>query len=188
MTREDLTLVMGEIVADAKRAGDVIRGLRELYREHKEDFSLIDINSQVAETTRLLHSEMVLQQVELTSECAAWLPRVNGNSVQIQQVMFNLIMNGVQAMGSVPRGERLVRVATALRENEVMVRVEDRGPGIDPDKIDKIFEPLATWKPGGTGMGLALSNSIIQAHGGRMWAENGPDGGARVGFAIPVPQ
>jgi signal transduction histidine kinase len=187
-TREDLTLVMSEIVADAKRAGDVIRGLRELYREHKEDYSLIDINTLVAETTRLLHSEMVLQQVELTSECAAWLPRVNGNSVQIQQVMFNLIMNGVQAMGSMPRGERLVRVATALRENEVIVRVEDNGPGIDEDKIDRIFEPLATWKPGGTGMGLAISSSIIQAHGGRMWAENGPDGGARVGFAIPVPQ
>lgn len=187
-TRDELANVMSEIVADAKRAGNVIRGLRELYREHKEDFSLIDINSQVAETTRLLHSEMVLQQVQLTTECAASLPGVNGNNVQIQQVLFNLIMNGVQAMGSVPRGGRLVCVTTALQENEVMVRVEDRGPGIDPDKIDRIFEPLATWKPGGTGMGLAISNSIIQAHGGRMWAENGPDGGARVGFAIPVPQ
>jgi len=187
-TRDELANVMSEIVADAKRAGNVIRGLRELYREHKEDFSLIDINSQVAETTRLLHSEMVLQQVQLTTECAASLPGVNGNNVQIQQVLFNLIMNGVQAMGSVPRGGRLVCVTTALQENEVMVRVEDRGPGIDPDKIDRIFEPLATWKPGGTGLGLAISNSIIQAHGGRMWAENRRDGGARVGFAIPVPQ
>ena len=187
-TRDELARVMSEIVADAKRAGDIIRGLREMYREHREDYFLIDINTLVADTTRLLHSEMVLQQVELTSECAASLPGVNGNSVQIQQVLFNLIMNGVQAMGSVPRGGRLVRVTTALQENEVIVRVEDRGPGIDPDKIDRIFEPLATWKPGGTGMGLAISNSIIHAHGGRMWAEDGPDGGARVGFAIPVPQ
>jgi signal transduction histidine kinase len=187
-TRDELAKVMSEIVADAKRAGGVIRSLRELYREHKEDYALLDINTLVAETTRLLHSEMVLQQVELTSECAGALPRVKGNNVQIQQVLFNLIMNGVQAMGSVPRGERLVRVATALRENEVMVWVEDRGPGIDRDKIDRIFEPLATWKPGGTGMGLAISHSIIVAHGGRMWAENVPDGGARVGFAIPVPQ
>ena len=185
--RDELARVMSEIAADAKRAGDVIRGLRELFREHKEEYTLIDVNVIVAETTELLHSEMVAQQVELTTECAASLPMVNGNNVQIQQVLFNLIMNGVQAMESVPRGGRLVRVATALRENEVVVRVEDRGPGIDPDKIDRIFEPLATWKPGGTGMGLALSNSIIQAHGGRMWAENGPDGGARVGFAIPVP-
>jgi signal transduction histidine kinase len=96
-------------------------------------------------------------------------------------------MNGVQAMSSVPKGRRLVRVATASEENEVVVWVEDHGPGIDPDNIDRIFEPLATWKPGGTGMGLTLSNSIIAAHGGRMWAENSPDGGARVGFAIPVP-
>jgi signal transduction histidine kinase len=187
-TRDELARVMSEIVADAKRAGDIIRGLRELYREHKEDYSPIDISTLVAETTRLLHSEMVLQQVELTSERAASLPRVDGNNVQIQQVLFNLIMNSVQAMESVPRGGRLVRVATALRENEVMVWVEDRGPGIDRDKIDRIFEPLATWKPGGTGMGLAVSHSIIVAHGGRMWAENVPDGGARVGFAIPVPQ
>ncbi len=187
-TRDELAKVMSEIVADAKRAGGVIRGLRELYREHKKDYSPIDINTLVAETTRLLNSEMVLQQVELTSECAESLPRVIGNSVQIQQVLFNLIMNGVQSMESVPRGERLVRVATELRENEVRVCVEDRGPGIDHDKIDSIFEPLATWKPGGTGMGLAISSSIIQAHGGRMWAENGPDGGACVGFAMPVAQ
>jgi signal transduction histidine kinase len=186
-TRDELAQVLSEIVADAKRAGDVIRGLRELHREHKEDYSPIDINTVVAETTQLLRSEMVLQQVELTTECAESLPRVNGNNVQIQQVLFNLIMNGVQAMRSVPRGERLVRVATALRENEVIVCVEDRGPGIDHEKIDRIFEPLATWKPAGTGMGLALSRSIIQAHGGRMWAGNRPNGGARVCFAIPVP-
>ncbi len=185
--RDELAEVMSDITADAKRGGDIVRGLRELYREHKEEHSLIDVNTVVAETTQLLHSEMVLQQVELTTECAASLPRVTGNNVQIQQVLFNLIMNGVQATRSVSRGERLVHVATALRENEVMVWVEDRGPGIDRDRIDRIFEPLATWKPGGTGMGLAISNSIIEAHGGRMWAENKPDGGARVGFAIPVP-
>jgi signal transduction histidine kinase len=90
---------------------------------------------------------MVLQQVEFTTEYATSLPNVNGNSVQIQQVLVNLIMNGVQAMSSVPKGRRLVRVATASEENEVVVWVEDCGPGIDPDKIDRIFEPLATWKP-----------------------------------------
>ncbi len=184
--RDELAKVMSEIVADTKRAGDVIHGLRELYREHKEDFSKVDINTVVAGTTQLLHSEMVIQRVELTAECAASLPEVYGNSVQIQQVLVNLIMNAVQAMSESPRGGRLVRVATALQENEVIVWVEDRGPGIDPDKIDRIFEPLATWRPGGSGMGLALSNSIIVAHSGRMWAENRPDGGARVGFTIPV--
>ena len=185
--RDELAEVMSEIVADAKRAGDVIRGLRELYREHKDEYSLVDVNTVVADTTRLMQSEMVLQQVDFTTECAASLPRVNGNNVQIQQVLFNLIMNSVQAMRFVPRGDRLIRVETALRENEVTVWVEDRGPGIDREKIDRIFEPLATWKPGGTGMGLAISSSIIEAHGGRMWAENRTNGGARVGFTIPVP-
>ena len=75
---------------------------------------------------------------------------------------------------------------TACDENEVKAFVDDSGQGIDAANIDSIFEPLATWKPGGTGMGLAISNSIVEAHGGRMWAENRPEGGARVGFAIPV--
>ena len=178
---------MNEIAADSKRAGDVIRGLRELYREQKGDFSPVDVNTVIADTTQLLHSEMVMHHVDFATECASSLPKVNGNSVQIQQVLVNLIMNGVQAMSSVPRDERLIRVATASEENEVIVWVEDRGPGVGPDQIERIFEPLATWKPGGTGMGLALSNSIIEAHGGRMWAENRSNGGARVSFTIPVP-
>ena len=84
------------------------------------------------------------------------------------------------------RGDRRLQIATAFDANEVMAWVVDCGPGIDADKIDRIFDPLATWKPGGTGMGLAISNSIIESHNGRMWAENTPEGGARVGFTLPV--
>ena len=160
--RDELAKAMSEIAADCKRAGDVVRGLRELYREHKGDFSPVDVNTVVADATQLLRSELVIQNVEVTAECAASLPKVNGNSVQIQQVLVNLIMNAVQAMDELPRGNRLLRVATGLDGNEVGAWVEDTGPGIDPDKMDRIFEPLATWKPGGTGMGLALSNSIVE--------------------------
>ena len=116
----------------------------------------------------------------------ASLPPVNGHRVQIQQVLVNLITNANQAMSRLPHDDRRLRVATEHDDNEVRAWVEDRGPGIDDDKIGRIFEPLATWKPDGTGMGLAISNSIIEAHGGTMWAENRPEGGARVGFAIPV--
>jgi signal transduction histidine kinase len=111
---------------------------------------------------------------------------VDGNWIQIQQVLVNLIMNGIEAMSDTAQDDHRLHIATAYDANEIKAWVEDCGLGIDVDKIDNIFEPLATWKPGGTGMGLAISNSIIEAHGGRMWAENRPEGGARVGFTLPV--
>jgi signal transduction histidine kinase len=111
---------------------------------------------------------------------------VNGNLIQLQQVLINLIMNGIQAMTGLAQNDRHLRIVITQEAKEVKVCVEDRGPGIPADKINYIFEPLATWKPGGTGMGLAISNSIIEMHGGKMWAENIPEGGARVGFLLPV--
>jgi signal transduction histidine kinase len=182
----EYTEIMNAIAADAKRAGDVIRNLRELYREQRGDFLPVDINATVGEATKLLHSELIIQHVTLTTACTPSVPTVEGNRIQIQQVLVNLITNGIQAMSDMVQGDRRLNVATAYDANEVRTWVEDCGPGIAADKIDRIFEPLATWKPGGTGMGLAISHSIIEAHGGRMWAENGPEGGARVGFAIPV--
>ena len=146
----------------------------------------IDINTIVDETIKLLHSEIVMQHAILTKECAPSLPKINGNTIQLQQVLVNLIMNSIQAVNDVDRHNRQLHVRTAQDKNSVKLWVEDKGPGIPADKIDRIFEPLATWKPGGTGMGLAISNSIIEAHGGKMWAENKPEGGARVGFKLPV--
>ncbi len=183
---DELAEILADIAADTKRAGEVIRNLRELYREQKGKYQALDINAIVDETIKLIHSEFVMQHVVLTTECASSIPMMNGNRIQIQQVLVNLIMNGNQAMSDTARDDRRLHIATTYDENEVKAWVEDYGPGIDVDKIDSIFEPLATWKSGGTGMGLAISNSIIEAHGGRMWAENRPGGGARVGFTLPV--
>jgi len=182
-----LAEIMADISSDTKRAGDVIRNLRNLYREQRVEFLPVDINTLVDETTQLLHSEFIIQRVELTTDITSSIPWVNGNRIQIQQVLVNLVMNGHQAMSDTARDDRRIHIATAYETNEVKAWVEDNGAGIDPDRIDHIFEPLATWKPGHTGMGLAISKSIITAHGGRMWAENKPEGGARVGFTIPVP-
>jgi len=183
---DELAEIVAEIVSDTKRAGDVIRNLREAYREQKGEFQPVDINAVVDETAQLLHSEFVMQNVELTTACSSSIPKVDGNRIQIQQVLINLMMNSIQAMSSLAREDRRIHIATSYEANEVKACVEDCGTGIDDDKIARIFEPLATWKPGGTGMGLAISNSIIEAHGGRMWAENRPEGGARVGFALPI--
>ncbi len=181
---DELAEIMAAIVDDAKRAGGVIRNLRELYREQKGEFQPVDINGVVDETIRLLHSEVVLRDVTLTTEYDPSVRPVSGNKIQIQQVVVNLITNGIQAMTGLPKQDRQLVIATACVANEVRVWVEDCGPGIDADKLGRIFEPLATWKPGGTGMGLAISNSIIEGHGGRLWAENRPEGGARVGFVL----
>jgi PAS domain S-box-containing protein len=183
---DELVEILTAIVADAKRAGAVIRNLRELYGKHKGEFEPVDVNAIVDETAQLLYSELVVQAVALATEYAPTSPTVLGNRIQIQQVLVNLITNGIQAMSGAERVDRRIRIATAYGANEARVWVEDCGPGIDPDKLDRVFEPLSTWKPGGTGMGLAISNSIIEGHGGRMWAENRPEGGARVGFVLPV--
>jgi len=183
---DELAEIMAEIVADTKRGGEVISNLRELYREQKGDYQPVDINTVVAETVKLLNSEFIVHKIVVTTETARSVPRVDGNRIQIQQVLVNLIMNAVQAMAETPRDDRDLSIETSSDATEVRVSVEDSGDGIDPEKIDNIFEPMTTWKTGGTGMGLAIGNSIIQAHGGRMWAENKSEGGARVSFALPV--
>lgn len=184
--KEELEEIMADIVSDTKRAGEVIRNLRDLYREQKVDFIPIDLNVVIKETLLLLHSEFVIQHVELTTAYTPSLPRVNGNKVQIQQVLVNLILNSNQAMRDVAKKKRRLHLASTSDGNEVRVCVEDSGKGIKTEIIDKIFEPLATWNQGGTGMGLAISQSIIESLGGKMWAENRQEGGARVGFVIPA--
>jgi PAS domain S-box-containing protein len=182
----DMAEIMGEIASDAKRASDVIQTLRDLYRKHEMEYRPVDMSALIEETEHLLRSEFILQKVEMANECAPDAPPVGGTRVQLQQVLVNLIMNAAEAMKDTSPDGRLIRVATSHDKDEVRVWVEDSGPGIDADRIDTIFEPLATWKPGGTGMGLAISNSIIEAHRGRMWAENRDGGGACVGFVLPV--
>ena len=184
----ELEKILAEIIADTKRGGKVIQHLREMYQKQEVDFTTVDINAVVDETTRLIHSEFVLKNVAVTRDCASPIPIVNGNRIQLQQVLVNLIMNGIQAVDAVDREARRLHIATAHETNEIKVWVEDSGPGIDSEKLDLIFEPHATWKPGGSGMGLAISDSIIASHGGRMWAENKPEGGFRVGFVVPVPK
>jgi C4-dicarboxylate-specific signal transduction histidine kinase len=182
----DLTEVLAEIVFDSKRAGEVIRNLRELYREQDSAFLPVDINKVIDDTVQLFHSELVKQNVSIMTECAPGLPAVKGIRIQIQQVLVNLLMNGIQAMRDIKPESRQVCVATKYEAEKARVWVEDRGPGIDKDKLGHIFEPLATWKTDGTGMGLAISSKIIEAHHGSMWAENVSSGGARVGFVVPV--
>jgi signal transduction histidine kinase len=183
---EEIRKILALIVADTKRAGDIIRNLREIYREHKGEYNLIDINLVVEDVLKLLQSDLVSKHIQITTELASSSLMINGNRMQIQQVLVNLIMNSVEAMIDNTRGDRKLYVVALQENDKVKVWVDDNGSGINSDKIDKIFEPLVTWKSGGTGMGLAIGNAIIKAHKGKMWAENKPERGARVGFIIPL--
>ncbi len=184
--KKEFKNIITDIIADTKRAGDIIRNLREMFREHKGEYVPVDVNSIIEDVKKLLHSDFVMKQVKIDYSLALSLPPVNGNKLQLQQVLVNLIMNSEQAMSDMEREDRKILIFTKYDENYVKVWVEDFGPGIDAENIDRIFEPLATWKSGGTGMGLAIGNSIIEAHGGKMWAENRQEGGARVGFKLPI--
>ena len=183
---EEIRKILALIVADTKRAGDIIRNLREIYREHKGEYNLININLVVEDVLKLLQSDLVSKHIQITTELASSSLMINGNRMQIQQVLINLIMNSVEAMIDNTRGDRKLHIVTLQEKAKVKVWVDDNGSGINSDKIDKIFEPLVTWKSGGTGMGLPIGNSIIKAHKGKMWAENKPERGARVGFIIPL--
>jgi C4-dicarboxylate-specific signal transduction histidine kinase len=141
----------------------------------------------IEETLRILHSELISQGVTINTDLSAKLPNVNGNRVHLQQILINMIINSWQAMHQVSATDRWLSITTAFGDDgQVVVCLEDNGPGIDPAILEGIFEPLTTTKETGLGMGLAISTTIVQAHGGRIWAENNPKGGTRFYFTLPI--
>jgi signal transduction histidine kinase/integral membrane sensor domain MASE1 len=176
-----------DIVADDRRAGDVIRRLRELLRKGKVRPVLLDINLLVGEVVKLLSSDAIMRDVSITVDLDPNLPLVEGDRVQMQQVILNLLMNAMEALtGSNAR----VRAATVrtMRDGEetVHVEVEDTGPGLEPGTEATIFEPFYTTKAEGMGMGLSIARSIVVASGGRIWAVNNRAGGATFHVTVPV--
>jgi PAS domain S-box-containing protein len=178
--------ILTDIITDTKRAGDVIRNLRDLYGEQKGKFNPLDVNLVVEQICTILKNELINEKVCLLKKCDPGLPMVKGNSAQIQQVLLNLLKNALQALLSNPENGKLITIRTSFDSSFIRVSVTDNGPGIDPAKLASMFKPLASWKSGGMGLGLAISDSIIENHSGRMFAMNDPEGGAEVGFELPV--
>jgi signal transduction histidine kinase len=179
--------ILDDIVADDKRAGDMIHRLRGLIKKGDLEFVPLDLNEIVGEVAWLVRSDAVLRNVSLRLEFADDLPKVRGDRVQLQQVVLNLVLNGLEAMRESRAGERILVIRTA-RDGEAAVRVavQDSGPGIDGDDLDRMFEPLYTTKAEGLGMGLAIVRTIVEAHGGGLGAVNNPQGGATVHFTLPT--
>ncbi len=173
------------IIRDGTRAGEVIARIRALLKKADAAKGPLDLNEAIREVIVLTRSEMNSQGVALRLNLAADLPPVLGDRVQLQQVMLNLILNGIDAMNTVESpGRELVIETVSLSNREALTTVRDSGVGLNPHTIEQIFEAFHTTKPGGLGMGLSISRSIVESHGGRLWATANDAGGATFQFTL----
>ena len=176
-----------QIVSNGQRAADVIRGLRSLAKKSGPQITTLDIDDAIREVVALTHGEVQRNGVALRIDLAVANQLVPGDRVQLQQVLLNLILNGVDAMKTVTDRARELTVSSARADaSSVLVSVGDSGPGLDPAIAQRIFEPLVTTKPDGLGMGLSICRSIIDAHGGRLWVSPGVPHGTLFRFTVPT--
>jgi PAS domain S-box-containing protein len=175
------------IIRDGTRAGEVIARIRALFKKAESPKALLEINEVIHEVLVLARSEMDKRRVVVRLELAPDLPPVFGDRVQLQQVMLNLILNGIEAMIMVQEQARVLIIGTHVHgETEVLVTVCDSGIGIDPLRKDEIFTAFHTTKPGGLGMGLSISRTIVESHNGRLWATANDGQGATFQFTLPL--
>jgi C4-dicarboxylate-specific signal transduction histidine kinase len=175
------------IIDDGNRASEVIRRVRALANKTEIEKVPLDVNDVVRETIPLVQRELISHQVLLRMELAPALPMILGDRVQLQQVIINLVMNGIEAMQSVTdRPRELVLRSGQDEPGQALISVADCGIGISAENADRLFNPFFTTKPSGMGMGLSICRSIIDAHGGRLWATTCEPRGALFQFTIPA--
>src|SRR5437868_2529201 len=178
--------LLSDVVTDARRAGDIIHGIHHFVRKGEGTRRSINLNEIVQEVLRLLHSDLLGRATAVEAQLAPNLPAVDANPVQLQQVLLNLLTNSLEAMQSTPIGRRRIVISTKCDDNSsVLVSVCDSGGGLPKEDLDKVFTHFYSTKPNGMGMGLTIVRSIVEAHGGKLNAENS-DEGARFFFRLPV--
>ena len=168
------------------RASEVIRGLRALARKSGPQLTKLDIDDVIGQVLAIAHGELLRHDVVLRTELAADGRLVMGDRVQLQQVLLNLIMNGIEAMSGVIERTRELTVSTLAERSGVLVAVKDTGAGLDPAVTERMFQPFFTTKPDGLGMGLGICRSIVETHGGRLWVSPREPHGAEVRFTVPL--
>ena len=184
---EEVQQALTDIIADDQRAGKIIQQLRALGKKEAVDRAPLDVNTLVQEVIRLVHSDALARQITVSLDLAAELPVINGERIQLQQVMLNLVLNAFEAMQPVtdhPRG-LLIRT-TCVDPCAITASFQDAGIGVDEATLASMFNSFFTTKAEGMGMGLAISRAIIEAHGGRLWAVPNPDRGVTVWFTLPT--
>jgi len=182
----EVRAALEDIVANDKRAGVVIERLRALLKKDSSSFEPLDLNVVAREVLDLAHSDLVARRVTVTTRLDPTLGPVRGDRIQIQQVLLNLLLNAAEAMNTTALGQRQLLVTTRPEDGFAEISVSDRGVGIPEERLDAIFEPFVTFRDQGLGLGLAISRSIIVAHGGRITAENNPGGGSTFRCFLPV--
>jgi PAS domain S-box-containing protein len=178
---------LGQIVDNSKRAGDVIGRIRALIKKAPPQKEALEINEAILEVIALTRGEVVQNGIAVRTRLADGLPRIQADRVQLQQVILNLIVNAVQAMSGASDGTRELLIATSAdASNGILVSLRDSGPGLDPASLERLFDAFYTTKSSGLGMGLSICRSIIEAHGGRIWASANEPRGAVFHLSLPL--
>ena len=183
---EEVRQALGYAVNEGNRAVDVIGRIRALIKKAPPRKDACDINEAILEVVGLTRSEVVKSNISVQTQLDEGVPRIQGDKVQLRQVILNLIINAVEAMSSVSKGPRELFISTVKDVSGVLVAVRDSGPGLSPDNLERLFDAFYTTKANGMGMGLSICRSIVQAHGGRMWASRDVGQGATFQFTLPL--
>jgi C4-dicarboxylate-specific signal transduction histidine kinase len=184
---EEARAAVDSIAREGTRASDVVRRIRAMFTKSAIERTPFDVNAMLLEVVALMEPEASRNQVTLQTELAADLRRGIGDCVQLQQVAMNLILNGIEAMRDTGDRSRRLLVRSEMRKpDEVLVAIRDEGIGIDPKNLRRLFDPFFTTKPQGMGMGLNISHTIVEAHGGRLWATANDGFGATFQFTLPA--
>jgi C4-dicarboxylate-specific signal transduction histidine kinase len=174
------------IVHDVKRAAEIVSRVRQLFKKGTSQRELLDVNEIIREMTLLLRGETTRYNIAIRTDLAADLPHVMADRVQLQQVLMNLMINGIEAMKDADGTRELVIRSQRTQNEEALICVSDSGVGLPPQQTAKIFNAFFTTKPHGTGMGLRISRSIIESHDGRLWAADNSPHGASFYFTLPT--
>jgi C4-dicarboxylate-specific signal transduction histidine kinase len=179
--------ILHDIVQQDQQAASVISHLQLFLKEGEPQYEAIGVESVVRDALALGRSTIDIAGVEVQPQFSAALPRVRGDAVQLLQVVLNLIVNACEAMSDAPASDRQLRLhVTQAGRHNVELKVADSGVGLPNGKTDRVFDPFFTTKPDGLGLGLAIARSITTAHGGRLWGENNPRGGATFHLELPI--
>src|SRR6516165_3165415 len=166
---DEARAALQRIVSNGHRAGAVIDNIRALFKRDARTRTLLGVDNLIRQALALVRDDLQTHRIAVQTDCNEWLPRIEGNQVQLHQVLVNLITNAIESMAT-EHGERVLRLRSEVHDSgSVMVSVEDTGKGVEPSAIDRIFNPLFTTKAHGMGMGLSICRSIVEAHGGRLW-------------------
>jgi len=185
---DEIRQILADIRRDDNRAAEVIDRLRKLLKRRQMDFIPVSVEALMADVVSLLKSDAINRHATIDCSSEQGLPMIRGDRVHLSQVLINLVMNGMDAVAELPPERRHVMLRARVDgRGFIEVSVGDSGTGIKPEHLQKVFEPFFSTKPNGMGMGLSVSHTIIDAHGGRLWAENGPQGGAVFLVTLPLP-